>query len=188
MVLKNAADFDHFASIEPRESNAHPVRLGYYGAISYWFDAGLVAECAKAHPEWEFELVGSTFQADLSKLAQFDNVTMFGEQDYDQLLDHLRGWDVALIPFKDVPLTRATNPVKAYEYLSAGKPVVATRLPELEPFSEWIGLASTAREFVHAVEEAQVLARDAGLGGGAKECYPARDLDRAGDPAGAAGW
>ncbi len=163
MVLKNAADFDHFASIEPRQSNAHPVRLGYYGAISYWFDAGLVAECAKAHPEWEFELVGSTFQADLSKLAQFDNVTMFGEQDYDQLLDHLRGWDVALIPFKDVPLTRATNPVKAYEYLSAGKPVVATRLPELEPFSEWIGLASTAGEFVHAVEEAQALARDADL-------------------------
>ena len=94
IVLKNAADFEHFAGIAPRDSSEHPVRVGYYGAISYWFDAGLVAECATVHPEWEFELVGSTFQADLAKLTRLDNVTLFGEQDYDQLLDRLRGWDV----------------------------------------------------------------------------------------------
>ncbi len=146
----------------PRDAAAKPVRIGYYGAIAHWFDSALVSDAAKAHPEWEFELVGSTFQADLLDLEKLPNVALRGEKGYDTIPDFLSRWDVAIIPFKVMPLTQATNPVKVYEYLTAGKPVVATRLPELmlPPVSDWVRLASGPAEFVAALASAAGEARD----------------------------
>ncbi len=118
-----------------------------------------MSESAKAHPEWEFELVGSTFQADLQDLGSLPNVVMRGEQPYgDNWL--FGNWDVGMIPF-NAPLTLATNPVKVYEYLSAGRPVVATALPELTqaPVNEWVRVASGPEEFIAALEAAVVEAR-----------------------------
>ena len=50
-----------------------------------------------------------------------------GEKPYTELTYYLYSFDVCLIPFKVLDLTNATNPVKLYEYLCAGKPVVADR-------------------------------------------------------------
>jgi hypothetical protein len=160
LVLPNAADIAHFSKVTPRPIGDLPFRLGYYGAISHWFDTTLITESAKAHPEWEFELVGSTFQAALGELPSLRNIKLVGEQEYAALPEYLSRWDVALIPFKDIPLTRATNPVKIYEYLAAGKPVVATRLAELQDFSDWVYLASGPEEFVAQVENAAAEGRD----------------------------
>jgi GT2 family glycosyltransferase len=49
-------------------------------------------------------------------------------------------------------LTLATNPVKAYEYLSAGKPVVSVDLPELHEFSDLIRLADSDDKFIQQVK------------------------------------
>ena len=87
---------------------------------------------------------GSTFQADLRDLESLPNVFLRGEQPYHAITNYLSGWDVGTIPFKLLPLTLATNPVKVYEYLTAGRPVVAMMLPELTqaPVSEWVRVAS----------------------------------------------
>ncbi len=62
-------------------------------------------------------------------------------------------FDVALIPFLENELTRATNPVKLYEYLAAGKPVVSTYLPELETVAAGLTLvARTPEDFEQAIE------------------------------------
>ena len=60
--------------------------------------------------------------------------------------------DVCTIPFKRTPLTEATNPVKLYEYLAAGKAIVARRLPETEPFSNLIDLYDGASDFSACIE------------------------------------
>jgi GT2 family glycosyltransferase len=57
-----------------------------------------------------------------------------------------------LIPFQLTDLIIATNPVKVYEYLSAGKPALATALPELEQLSDLVYLASDADEFSRSLE------------------------------------
>ncbi len=175
IIIKNAADRDHFVTVRLRPSGEVPVRVGYYGAISHWFDSALVSESAKAHPEWEFELVGSTFRADLRDLGSLPNVLMRGEQPYDAIRGYLSNWDVGMIPFKLLPLTLATNPVKVYEYLSAGRPVVATALPELTqaPLSEWVRVASGPVEFTAALEAAVVEARDPELA--RQRSYAVRD-------------
>ena len=61
-------------------------------------------------------------------------------------------FDVCTIPFKVNELTEATNPVKVYEYLSAGKPVVVTKLPELEEFSPFIYIAENHDDFIDKLE------------------------------------
>ncbi len=158
ILVRNACDYDHFAqemavatANEPR-----PTTIGFYGAIAEWFDADLVADLAELRPDWKFELIGSTHTGDTSRLAKLPNVTLLGEQPYVDLPRLVAHWDCHLIPFKRLPLTEATNPVKAYEMLATGKPVVAVSLPELRPMAEQnvLALADTAEQFAATIEQA----------------------------------
>jgi GT2 family glycosyltransferase/glycosyltransferase involved in cell wall biosynthesis len=157
VLLPNATDFEHFnkrpAELAVDESLERPV-IGYYGAISSWFDVELVEAAARARPHWSFVLVGSTFGADVNALETLPNVHFPGERPYAEIPSYLHAFDVACIPFKLNALTQATNPVKFYEYLSAGKPIVASALPELEPYEGYYYPARTATEFLAQVENA----------------------------------
>ena len=129
---------------EPAREAARPV-VGYYGAIAAWFDVGAVALAARKHPDWSFVLVGDTKGAALESLEGRPNVHLLGEVPYADLAGYVAGFDVCTIPFLRTPLTEATNPVKLYEYLATGKPIVARRLPELEPYADVIALYDTRR-------------------------------------------
>jgi polysaccharide pyruvyl transferase CsaB len=150
--LPNACDYGHFASVSA-PPNARPV-VGYYGAISDWFDSALVAELAERRPDWDFVLVGSTWGADLGRLPKLPNVALPGEKSYAEIPQWLAKFDAAIIPFRVTPLTEATNPVKAYEIFAAGKPLVSVPLPELSAMAPLVRTASTAADFVSAIEDA----------------------------------
>jgi len=66
----------------------------------------------------------------------------------------LAEFDVCTMPFLDVPVTQTMNPVKIYEYLAAGKPVVSRDLPEVRHASDLISLYSTPEEFVAQLRSA----------------------------------
>ncbi len=161
VLVPNASDFEHFS----RDVTAPPDWLpelrspvvGYYGAISSWFDIELVEQAARARPEWSFVLAGSTFGADVSRLERLENVVLPGERPYDDMPALLAQFDVACIPFLLNDLTQATNPVKFYEYLSRGKPVVSVDLPELEPYRDhYYSAGRSGAELVAQVERALV--------------------------------
>jgi len=99
-------------------------------------------------------LIGSTMGADLEPVQGLANVHLLGEKPYAELPGYFAYFDVCTIPFKIVPLTLATNPVKFYEYLSAGKPVVSIDLPELAIYSDDCYLAHNGKEFVAQLEAA----------------------------------
>ena len=151
LLLPNATDFEHFrrnglgaetgltTAVERRRlaDIPHPI-IGYYGAISDWFDTELIRGVAIRRPDWSFVLIGSTYGADVTNLEALDNVHLLGELPYESLPGYLHDFDVACIPFILDSLTLATSPVKFYEYLSAGKPVVGVDLPELAEFREML--------------------------------------------------
>ncbi len=132
--------------------------VGFYGAIAEWFDADLVADLAESRPSWKFELIGSTLTGDVSRLERLPNVALLGEKPYADLPRLVAAWDCFLIPFKRIPLTEATNPVKAYEMLATGKPLVAVNLPELRPMARQglLAIADDAAGFAQAIERALV--------------------------------
>jgi GT2 family glycosyltransferase/2-polyprenyl-3-methyl-5-hydroxy-6-metoxy-1,4-benzoquinol methylase/glycosyltransferase involved in cell wall biosynthesis len=155
ILVRNAADHAHFAAVPWRRcDDLDSAVIGYYGAIADWFDAALVAQIARLRPQWTIKLIGSTFSADLAPLQGLGNVELVGEQPYARLPELIENWSCCLIPFRRNPLTEATNPVKVYEMLAAGKPVVAVALPELAPLSAagLVRLGATAEEFVAAIE------------------------------------
>ncbi len=152
-AIRNAADVGYFSQ-QPASvySPAGRPVIGYYGAIAEWFDIDLVAQCARRHPAWQFVLIGTVEGCDISAMAELPNVTFLGEKPYVELTHYLYAFDVCIIPFKLLDLTRATNPVKVYEYLCAGKPVVATDLPELRRLPpKLVEVTRTPSEFDKAI-------------------------------------
>jgi len=159
VLIRNGADYEHFSQEIPREQSpiAHipgPI-IGYYGAVAEWFDVESLRLAVHAHPEWSFVIIGHVDKGCLGikELEECSNVHFIGEIPYAQLPGYLAAFDICTIPFKRIPLTEATNPVKVYEYLSAGKPVVARELPELIPLRDHVQLYSTSFEFVAELEK-----------------------------------
>jgi glycosyltransferase involved in cell wall biosynthesis len=158
-VVPNGAAVEHFRSAQdpgltvPLElaSLPRPV-IGYIGAVSPWLDQDLLAAAARAHPDWTLVIIGPV-DTDTSALAGFPNINLLGHRDYRLLPSYLKGFDATVIPFRVNELTRGVNPVKLYEYLAAGKPVVSSDLPEVRAFGKMVSLASTPVEFVQRLEE-----------------------------------
>ena len=154
LLLRNACEYEHFAlPVKPR---GEPPVIGYYGALEDWFDAALVADVAERRPDWRFVLVGRVVSVDASRLSRLPNVTLAGEQSYALIPGWLHQFDVAIVPFKRLPLTEATNPVKAYEMLAAGKAVVSVPIPEMVALGPLVRLAGTAAEMEREIAAALV--------------------------------
>ncbi|MGC9025435.1 MAG: glycosyltransferase [Chloroflexia bacterium] len=155
-LIPNAADVEHFSQAvsddTPVGTGTSPM-IGYIGNLAPWFDVELVYTLAQRRPEWKFILVGSG-TADVQCLAHLPNVQIAGEVAYHDLPRYLKEFQVCIIPFKLLPVTAATDPVKLYEYWAAGKPVVATDLPELRSYQDAVYLAKDAPEFEQCIERA----------------------------------
>jgi|GEM_PF-1261470 len=139
LVLKNAGDFDHFSPAFNNllripvdiENLPHPI-IGYYGAIADWFDTEILETMARQNPKFSIVLIGQVSNSQVEKIAaKHHNVHLLGEKKYSDLPAYLQCFDVCLIPFVLNDLTRATHPVKIFEYFAAGKPVVSTAIPEI---------------------------------------------------------
>jgi glycosyltransferase involved in cell wall biosynthesis len=138
-------------------------RIVFTGAIvTTKLDLALLAELARARPQWSFALVGPVGpgdpRTDVSALRGEPNVHLLGARSYAELPAVLRGADAGLIPYARNELTESIFPMKVYEYLAAGLPVVATPLPALAEVAE-VRTAADAEGITALLEEA--LADDA---------------------------
>jgi len=155
-LVRNAAEFDHFAGRPAaiyRDAAGRRI-IGYYGAIAEWFDLELVRAVAQENRNCLVLLIGNDTEGVGKALRDLPNVVFTGEVPYSRLPYYLYAFDVCLLPFKVMPLTLATNPVKIYEYLSAGKPVVSVDLPEIEQFGELVYRCATHQQFLQQVVQA----------------------------------
>lgn len=162
--LPNVADYDHFSKAltssvsVPEDLTKIPApRLGFVGALSsYKVDFELLAHVARSHPEWSLVLIGSVGEGDprtrVSAINALPNIHLLGPRPYNDLPAYLKGFDVALLPNVLNDYTAAMFPMKFFEYLAAGRPVVATNLPAIQEFSEYIEIAPSYAHFVAAVE------------------------------------
>jgi glycosyltransferase involved in cell wall biosynthesis len=156
ILIRNGCEPAHFA---PRAGL--PIRrlsdrgvVGYFGVLDHWFDTALVVEAARACCDWDFVLIGRRQDCDLDALRRLSNVQIVEEKAYAVLPQFAHGFDVCIIPFLVNDLTLHTNPVKMYEYLAAGKPVVGTAMPELMIAEGLVYVARDREDFIAKLADA----------------------------------
>ncbi|MDQ7783781.1 MAG: glycosyltransferase [Desulfomonilaceae bacterium] len=172
LYCPNGVDYDHFASggtrnrTPPKSTvrrdflDGKPI-IGYYGAIARWFDHVLLRNVARRRRDLRFLLIGVEWDRTLSKslLLREPNVTYLGPVSYRELPDYLSLFHVAMIPFVLNALTHATSPLKLFEYMAGGKPVVVTPMRECVQYPGVLA-AATEEEFSMAIDRALELADD----------------------------
>jgi glycosyltransferase involved in cell wall biosynthesis len=124
--------------------------------ISHWFDFDLFEGVVRARPGLRFVLVGPhdpRTQEQVDRIAGLDNVELLGERPSGTMPSYVQSFDVGTVWFQVNDMTRAVTPLKVYEYLAAGKPVVSTPLPacEAEPT---VHTAGSVEDFASAIDAA----------------------------------
>ncbi len=155
-LIPNGCDYQFFNASQNLKSDYHKNEkvktIGYIGAIAPWVDLELIELVAQNFPQEEILLIGATLGG--VKVPKIENIRHLGHQIYEKIPSYLNEMDVVLIPFKRNQITRATNPIKLYEYLSMGKPIVSTYLPELLPFNQYIYMSNNKEEFIESLSMA----------------------------------
>jgi glycosyltransferase involved in cell wall biosynthesis len=160
-LVPNAGDYEHFSAAVDRAFAAPEIAdlprpvLGFAGNfLASKVDFGLLEHVARALPQATVLLVGPATPETgpvLERLDQLPNVRWLGPKAYTQLPRYVAAFDVGLIPYVSNAYTRSCFPLKLYEYLAAGKPVVATGLPELAGMEPDVVLVDGAAGFVDEV-------------------------------------
>lgn len=156
----HGVDADLFAkAMDPDLAVPAPARglrrpvIGYFGNVTAWVDVELMAEMARARPDWTFLVVGLAL-VDVSALRALPNIIMTGPQKYAELPSWAKAFDVCIAPHTTDSLMLNANPLKIREYLATGRPVVSTWLPEIDMFSDVIRLVHDRAAFLPAIEDA----------------------------------
>ncbi|GGC87406.1 hypothetical protein GCM10011396_38310 [Undibacterium terreum] len=155
-IVRNACEFTHFNPIPSKKYEDIKGRkiIGYFGAIANWFDCALVEKLANEFPDCLILLIGNDTCGAEKRFSTYKNVKMIGEVSYEKLPFYLHSFDICILPFLVNDLTLATNPVKVYEYLCVGKPIVSVDLPELSSMKDLVRLAESHQHFVTQCRDA----------------------------------
>lgn len=139
----------------PKEyQNIPPPRVIFLGAISRWFDVDLLEYIAQKLPKISIVLIGRS-HIDLSRLTKYSNVYILGYRNYDVLPQYLKNARVGIIPYKRLTKTEPLgNPLKLYEYMACGLPVISIRFKEFEYINTLAHLAEDYEDFVQLIEKA----------------------------------
>jgi O-antigen biosynthesis protein len=123
---------------------------------SHSFDENLMFWLAEGHPEWTFVIAGRKLgrDPDLGRLERLPNVRFVGFQTLEMLPRYLAGMDVCLIPRRQTEWVKSAFSLKLFEYLGAGKPVVATWNEEFLPYQDLVYLPRDHAEFDQCIVRA----------------------------------
>ena len=160
----NVVDLEHFGKAQDQETIPEILkkipepRLVYHGLLSdYKVDFQLLLDVARNHPEWQLIFIGEEREGQSNPLVQelksLPNVHFLGYLNYESLPDYLRGMSVGLLPTQINDYTRFMFPMKYFEYLAAGLPVVSTPLEFTRSCDAGLISADGSMEFIAAIKK-----------------------------------
>jgi len=159
----NVVDYDHFSKALkfyelPKDiaDIPHP-RIGFIGALSgYKVDFHLIRYISDSRPDWEIVLIGEIGEGDPltdpELISGRPNIHLIGPKLYKDLPAYLSGIDVAILPNTLNDYTRSMFPMKFFEYLAAGRPVVSVDLPALQDYKGYGYFAKSYDDFIEAIQ------------------------------------
>ncbi len=150
--IPNGVDFDFFnnsSSDIPYDLFSIPKpRAIYVGAIDEWFDTDFLISVAKKSKDFSFIIIGQP-KIDLTAFESVKNIYFLGRKNYSLIPSYLKNCDVGIITFKkNHPVVKSVNPVKLYEYMACGLPVVSIKWDELEVMNSPAVLVDNEDDFI----------------------------------------
>jgi len=160
--VSNGVDKNYFRNAVKNyaiKDNDCEVVVGYVGKIQERVDIELVDYLCENLPDFKFIFLGPILSKkrefiNLSK--KYDNLKFLGDIHYNQLPQQMKNIDIAIIPHKVNEFTNSMNPLKLFEYLASGKPVITTGVAGTEDVSEYIYLANSKDEFVKTIKDVSI--------------------------------
>lgn len=165
VVLRNATNIPTFADAPLHPSDAarfatlpRPV-IGYMGWLnSLRLDIALIRFLAESRPAWSFVFLGPRSEPHPlgREIPRLPNVHVWEPVPFPRLPACLAHFDAAILPNLINPHTRGNDPIKLYDYLAMGRPVVATKTAGTEQLASHLFLADTPPDFLRSIEQALV--------------------------------
>jgi len=151
--LPEAADIGPFITPTAEAPDLAPFprpRIGFFGTLDARLDLDLIARIAQAYPQAAVILIGP-IRTDLGPLRRLPNIHLLGARPHEDLPAYVQHMDVLIIPYRLTPYTQNVHPVKTYEALATGRPLVTTALPELQQYAGVITVAEDADAFLEGI-------------------------------------
>jgi glycosyltransferase involved in cell wall biosynthesis len=164
--LPHGVDFQFFrdrvaASASPEDLERIPrPRIGYVARLDERIDHEALIAIALARPGWSVVLVGGVgFQSNeghsrFEALTSLPNVYALGQKPRDEIPAYTAALDVCLLCYRNDNWGRYVQPIKAYEYLACGRPVVSSPIDAVRDFGSLIAVAEDLAGWVPAIEAA----------------------------------
>lgn len=163
-MVSNGVEAEHYERVldgegplpAPANGWAKPV-LGYTGTLHPdRVDVELIESLAHRFPQGTIALIGPNMLVgkDLARLEACPNIVLTGPMPYETLPEIMRAFDVCITPHKVSAFTESLNPIKLWEYLAAGKPIVSTDVAGFRDYPQFVSLAPDADSFALAVDAA----------------------------------
>ena len=164
-MITNGVQYDHwqYRSDEVPEklkdivSKGNPI-IGYFGALAKWFDYELLKKVAKERPNYEIVLIGFLYYNSFkdSKIDELENVHYLGIVDYKELNQYSQYFTISTIPFLLNDITESTSPVKLFEYMAMGHPIVTTDMRECRKYKSVL-IGKSHEDFIEKLDFALTL-------------------------------
>lgn len=132
LLSPNAVDSALLRRRPAKRGPIEPPQIGYFGHLSAaWFDWPALINVARLRPRYRFKIIGHSAPAGLDLPG---NLQLGGPQSWHRLEQLATHWSAAIIPFRMGPLADGVDPIKVYEYLAFGLPVVSFRMAQIERY------------------------------------------------------
>ena len=161
-LVENVGDYEHFSKARLPSMQApadfpkvqQPI-IGFVGALDHYkVDFALIDYLATNRPRWSIVLIGARLNKaeEHIPLPDRDNIFYLGLKEYSELPNYISQFSACIIPYKMNEYVENVFPIKFFEFLATGKPVITTALPSLKKYSEVVRIAETYDDFVLGVE------------------------------------